>query len=110
MKLIFVKNLKNNSICQRIFNNLLNVKHKDNTKSFIKEFKDICNILELNYTDVINNINEVTKNYKEKCLQFEVNTETDLIVECLNNHHDVNMIYQLNLITYAGPLYNIKNV
>ena len=110
MKLIFVKNLKNNSICQRIFNNLLNVKHKDNTKSFIKEFKDICNILELNYTDVINNINEVTKNYKEKCLQFEVNTETDLIIECLNNHHDVNMIYQLNLITYAGPLYNIKNV
>jgi hypothetical protein len=45
MKLIFVKNLKNNYICSTIFDYLLvsAYKSKLNTKSFIKDFKYICN-------------------------------------------------------------------
>ena len=44
MKLIFVKNLKNNIICNKIFGYLLLAKYKDKstTKSFIKDFKNVC--------------------------------------------------------------------
>ncbi len=56
MKLIFVKNLKNNSICYRIFNYLLYSDYKNNTCSFIKEFKTICYNLNLDEDYVINNI------------------------------------------------------
>ena len=43
MKLIFVKNLKNNFICKKIFEYLLiaNYKDKSSTKSFIKDFKNV---------------------------------------------------------------------
>jgi hypothetical protein len=42
MKLIFVKNLKNNFICKKIFEYLLiaNYKDKSSTKSFIKDFTE----------------------------------------------------------------------
>ena len=42
MKLIFVKNVKNNSICNDIFKYILNANFKNNTKSFIKDFVSIC--------------------------------------------------------------------
>ncbi len=41
MKLAFIKNLKNNSICLKIFINLLVIKYKKNTKRFIKGFKNV---------------------------------------------------------------------
>ena len=31
--------------------------------------------------------------------------ESELIMLCLNNNYDYNMITQLNLVTYAGSLY-----
>ena len=37
---------------------------------------------------------------------FQQDIESKLIIICLNNDHDYNMITQLNLVTYAGPLYN----
>jgi hypothetical protein len=48
MKLIFVKNLINNNLCKKIFNYLLLSKYKNNTKSFIKEFMDVCKLMNLN--------------------------------------------------------------
>jgi hypothetical protein len=103
MKLIFIKNLKNNSICLKIFNHLLIIKYKKNTKSFIKDFKNTCNILQMDSQNVINNIRIISIQYKESCLNFEKTTETELIKICLENNHDYKMIQQLNLVTYAGP-------
>jgi hypothetical protein len=56
MKLIFVKNLINNNLCKKIFNYLLLSKYKNNTKSFIKEFMDVCKLMNLNQKYVIENI------------------------------------------------------
>jgi hypothetical protein len=56
MKLIFVKNLENNSICSRIFYHLLNSVYKNNTSSFIKELKTICDNSNPDEDYVINNI------------------------------------------------------
>ena len=44
MKLVFIKNLKNNIICERIFNHLLVLKYKKNSKSFIRDFKKGMNL------------------------------------------------------------------
>jgi hypothetical protein len=103
MKLIFVKNLINNNLCKKIFNYLLLSKYKNNTKSFIKEFMDVCKLMNLNQKYVIENINTISNDFKNTCVEFENNTETELIITCLNNNHDFSMINQLNLVTYAGP-------
>jgi len=110
MKLTFVKNLINNNLCIKFFDYLLNTNYKNNTKSFIKEFMDVCILMNLNHEHVINNINTVSKDFKNSCVEFDKNTETDLILTCLNNNHDFNMINQLNLVTYAGPLYDVNNI
>jgi hypothetical protein len=52
----------------------------------------------------------ITKQFKEDCLYYDLDTEHELIVMCLKNNHDINMITQLNLVTYAGPLYNKDNL
>ena len=106
MKLIFIKNLNNNKICKDIFNYLMVNNKRNNTLSFIKDFNIISNRLKLNNTDIVNNINDIIKKFKEDCLMFQQDTESELIIICLNNNHDYNMITQLNLVTYAGPLYN----
>ena len=103
MKLVFIKNLKNNIICERIFNHLLVMKYKKNSKSFIKDFKNVCIILQKQSTDIINNIHSVLKEFKDSFLKIEATTETELIKVCLENNHDYIMIKQLNLVTYAGP-------
>jgi hypothetical protein len=108
--LIFVKNLNNNNLCKKIFNYLLSSKYKNNTKSFIKEFMDVCKEMNLDHKYVIDNINSVSIEFKNKCIEFEENTESDIIQICLNNNHDFNMINQLNLVTYAGPLYDVNNI
>ena len=104
MKLIFIKNLNNNKICKDIFNYLMVNNKRNNTLSFIKDFNIISNRLKLNNTDIVNNINDIIKKFKEDCLMFQQDTESELIIICLNNNHDYNMITQLNLVTYAGPL------
>jgi hypothetical protein len=103
MKLIFVKNLSNNKLCQNIFNTLLITNHKNNSISFIKSCKDICSSLGLDVNYVIKNIKNVIKDFIEACLLVGNNTETELITLCLRNNQDCEMINQLNLITYAGP-------
>jgi hypothetical protein len=47
---------------------------------------------------------------QEDCLYYDFDTEHELIVMCLKNNHDINMITQLNLVAYAGPLYNKDNL
>ncbi len=68
MKLIFVKNLNNNSLCKKIFNYLLSSKFKNNTKSFIKEFMNVCEEMNLDHKYVIDNINSVSIEFKNKCI------------------------------------------
>ena len=104
MKLIFVKNLKNNYICSTIFDYLLvsAYKSKLNTKSFIKDFKYVCNKIKKDEKFVIDNIVTVTKNFKRDCGEYEMDIEYELIKTCLENNHDFSMISQLNLVTYAG--------
>ena len=70
----------------------------------------LCNLLNFNQDYVIANIIKVTKEFKEKCLQFDINTANDLIITCLTNNNDYNMIKQLNLVTYSGPLYDVDKI
>ncbi len=106
MKLIFVKNLLNNKLCSDIFKLLLTTNYRNNSTSFIKNFKDICNELELVVNYVIKNINNVIKDYKEMFLPVEDNTETEIISLCSKKNHDYAMMFQLNPVTFAGPQYN----
>ena len=105
MKLIFVKNLKNNIICQNIFNYLLSAKYKNkkNTKSFIKDFKNVCLNISLDEKYVIENIKSIIKDFKISKQEYELDIENELIKTCLENNHDFEMITQLNYVTYAGP-------
>jgi hypothetical protein len=77
MKLIFVKNLKNNYICSTIFDCLLvsAYKSKLNTKSFIKDFKYVCNKIKKDEKFVIDNIVTVTKNFKRDYGEYEMDIE-----------------------------------
>ena len=61
MKLVFIKNLENNIICQRIFNHILVLNCKKNSKSFIRGFKNVCVVLQSELTDIINNIHTLLK-------------------------------------------------
>ncbi len=87
MKLIFIKKLKNHSICLKIFNHLLIIKYKKNTKSFITDFKNACNILQINSQNVINNIRTISTQYKDSFLNFENTKETELIKISLEKNH-----------------------
>jgi len=43
--------------------------------------------------------------------KFKIDTESDLIITCLNNNHDKSISYQLfNLVTYEGPLNDINKI
>ena len=64
MKFIFVKNLKNNQICSKIFEYLKTENYKDSTKSFIKYFKNACIYIQKDENYVVDNINLVIKNFK----------------------------------------------
>jgi hypothetical protein len=76
----------------------------------MKDFENICKDLNSSKQQVVDNINNISKQFKEDCLYYDLNTEHELIVMCLKNSHNINMITQLNLVTYAGPLYNKDNL
>ncbi len=84
--------------------------HKNNTKSFIQDFSIICNNLNLSSSEVISNITTIIKDFKDDCLKVEENIESELIRICLTNNHVFNMINQLNLVTYAGPQYDVSKI
>jgi len=104
MKLIFVKNLKSNYICNSIFNYLLISDFKTNTLSFIKEFKILCDRLNESMVYVADNINSMLTKFKEDYRNYEKNDENELILICLNNSNELIMRQQLNFLTYAGPI------
>ena len=79
MIVIFVKNVKNNSICNDIFKYILNANFKNNTKSFIKDFISICSELNLDKQYVVDKINSISKDFKEKCLDYDLDIEHELI-------------------------------
>ena len=110
MKLIFVKNLKSNFICNSIFNHLLLVKHKPRSLSFMREFKGICIKLELEISYVIDNIVSILADYKLKTLTVEDNDTNKFIKECLLNNTDPLMREKINLVTYAGNIHIDNNI
>ena len=59
---------------------------------------------------VINNIDIIVNGFKEDCLSYEQDIESELIITCLRNNNDREMLNQLNLVTYAGPLFNEHNL
>ena len=95
-------------MCARIFDYLLISNYKSNTMSFIKDFDIICDKLELDEDYIINNINQVLLSFKK--ISREISNydscESEIITTCLRNNHDRNFITQLNLATYAGPLFD----
>ena len=66
MKLIFVKNVRNNNICSKIFKHLLKVSYRNrpDRKNFIKDFKIACLFVNQDEQFVINNITVVINNLK----------------------------------------------
>jgi hypothetical protein len=62
----------------------------------MKDFENICKDLNSSKQQVVDNINNISKQFKEDCLYYDLNTEHELIVMCLKNSHDINMITQLN--------------
>ena len=84
------------------FNHIIHNNFKKNSKSFIREIDSICNNLEINKLNLIADIQSIITKFKDDNLFVEKNTESELIINCLNNNHDSKMIQQLNLITYAG--------
>ena len=104
MKLILIKNLKSNFVCNYIFNCLLTSNYKNNTLSIIKDFKFLCGKLNKPMNDVADNINAQITEYKEEYRNYEKNAENELILICLQNSEDLLMRQQLNFITYAGPI------
>ena len=103
MKLIFVKNLKSNYICNSIFNYLLISNYKTNTLSFIKEFNILCERLNESMVYFADNINNMLTKFKEDYRNYEKNDENELILICLQNSNELIMRQQLNFLTYAGP-------
>jgi hypothetical protein len=108
MKLVFIKNLKNNTICSRIFDYLLISNYKSNTMSFIKDFDTICDSLDLDEDYIIKNINQVLLKFKQNTRDIcEYDScEAEIIKTCLQNNLDFNFVSQLKLATYAGPLFD----
>ena len=102
MKFIFVKNLKNNQICNKIFEYLRTAKYKDSTQSFIKDFNNACIYIQKDENYVVNNINLVIKNFKINCREIENNEEIESIKHCLENNQDYRLITKFNYLTYVG--------
>jgi hypothetical protein len=59
MKQILIKNVKNNDICYNIFKHMLNSTLKNNTKSFMKDFENICKELNLSKHHIANEMDYV---------------------------------------------------
>ena len=59
---------------------------------------------------VVDNINSISKDFKEKCLDYDLDIEHELIIICLKNNHEFNMNSQQNLVTNAGPLFDKNDV
>jgi hypothetical protein len=109
MKFIFVKNLKNNNICSKIFEYLQtsSYRNRPDTKSFIKDFKNACLFINQKESYVIENIASIINSFKKNCREIEMNDENELILNCLQNNQEHIMINQLNFLTYAGSAYKI---
>ena len=76
--------------------------------SFIKDFDTICDSLDLDEDYIIKNINQVLLKFKQNTRDIYSydSCEAEIIKTCLQNNHDFNFISQLNLATYAGPLFD----
>jgi hypothetical protein len=109
MKFIFVKNLKNNNVCSKIFEYLQTSSYRNRqvTKSFIKDFKNACLFINQKESYVIENIASIINSFKKNCREIEMNDENELILNCLQNNQEHIMINQLNFLTYAGSAYKI---
>ena len=109
MKLIFVKNLKSNKICNMIFEHQLNLvidsENKKKSLSFIIEYKNLCDKLNLDYQFVSKNIIQVIQEFKIENRIVDDNIGTEIIRVCLENNNEYIMREQLNLVTYAGPTF-----
>ena len=77
MKLIFIKNLKNNIICKKNFDRIRVAKYnsKESTKSFIKDFRKVCEMLEFDEDYVIDNIVAVIVSFKQRCREYDLDLE-----------------------------------
>ena len=104
MKLIFIKNLKNNAICNDIFNYLLSNYEsiKPTSKTFLHSFINISVSLNLDEYFVIENVELILKKFKEESFIYnEDDTHFLLIENCLNNNFDYNFRTQLNNVLIA---------
>ena len=82
MKLIFVKNLKSNFICNYIFNTLLISNYRPKTLSFIREFKIACHKMNESEISVVYYIGNIILRYKSDYRSYENNIENEIILTC----------------------------
>jgi hypothetical protein len=91
MKLSFIRNIKNNNftfkICSFLLENINNVKPK--SSSFIHDYKKICNVLNLDFNYLINNINEIIIRYKKEYFDSE----------CVDINYNIKLLYNISCFT-----------
>jgi hypothetical protein len=99
MKFIFVKNLKNNNICSKIFEYLQtsSYRNRPGTKSFIKNFKNACIFINQKESYVIENIASIISTFKTNCREIEMNDENERFSILSFHRKKVLMITKTNI-------------
>jgi tRNA U38,U39,U40 pseudouridine synthase TruA len=105
MKLTFVKNIKNSKICDDIFLYKLNNinKFKPRSNCFIKEYREICEHLQLDPRFVYEYATARLLKFKQERIMMDVgDLEEDLIRECFDRGGDIESRKAVNFILFAG--------
>jgi hypothetical protein len=104
MSLYFVKNIKNNNICNKIFINKLtsNNKYKARSKCFIKKYMEICKSLEMELLTVYESTVSILEEFKEQVLRRGDNNLVEKEVMSCLERGNVNSRVLMNSILYAG--------
>jgi hypothetical protein len=104
MKLTFIKNIKNSSICNKIFLFKLNsnASYKPRSKCFIKEYLEICKYLEKDPVAVYESTMSILAEFKEHTFgaNEEDLTESEIRTCLVRGNLDARIA--MNSILYAG--------
>jgi hypothetical protein len=98
-KLIFIKNLKNNKICSKIFNYLCNSLNNYNSRSpsFARDMNNLTNFLNLDICNISDNIEIVISKFKTDTFAYDKDDEVFIFLkDSLNNLNKNNYRKLLN--------------
>jgi hypothetical protein len=98
-KLIFIKNVKNNKICNTIFEYLCKnfKKYSNQSPSLAKDLKNLTSFFNVDISFLTNNIHIIISKFKADTFAYDKDNEVFLFLnDCLNNINTNNYRKQLN--------------